>query len=114
MSARPNTLHLLIVLLGLPMIFLIDLQVSYSLMELVCTTGRTWPLHLSSIISLTLLGAGAAIAWRGWTSSRHSDPDDDARLRARFLGGGGVAFGILFALCELSLVVTKVFLVRCS
>lgn len=107
MNLRRSETRLWAAILGAPTLFLIDLQVSYSLMEHVCTSGRIWPLHASSIVALILIGTAGIASWRDFRSER----DDKHRLR--FLAASGAALSAVSALSILGLIVPKVFLIPC-
>lgn len=110
MTVRREDALLWLVVLGVPLVFLADVQVSYSLMEFVCTRGQVWPLYMSSIVATGLMIAGGLAA--GQRLKQRGDTKRTERNRA-FLAVGGVAFSGLFILADLSLLVVKVFLVRC-
>lgn len=111
MKRSREEVTLWVVVLGLPLVFLTDVQVSYSLMEFVCTRGQTWPLYLSSVVAIALMIAGGVVGRESLRQrARH---DRSTSTSPAFLALGGVAFCGLFLVAELSLVVVKIFLVRC-
>ncbi|HET7322116.1 MAG TPA: hypothetical protein VFI96_06450, partial [Longimicrobiaceae bacterium] len=82
-----------------PAVFLIQLQVNYTLVTLACSRARPW-LHLSAITALLLtLGAGA-IAWRDWRYTGGGWPGDGGGTvpRSRWLSMLGMLMSALFAL----------------
>lgn len=111
MKLSRENVRLWAVVLGVPILFLTDLQVSYSLMELVCTSGRIWPLHLSSGLALVLMLAAGFVARTTW--KRNDSTAQRRETNEGFLAFAGLSFALLFVLAELSLVVVKLFLVRC-
>jgi hypothetical protein len=87
-------------LLGGPIVWFFGLLAGYPLVEVACTKRSMFPLHLGSVVALSLvLGAGWA-AWsqwsrvgRGWASEA-----SDARTRSRFMAVMGVILSALFAM----------------
>jgi hypothetical protein len=87
-------------LFGAPAAFLLNLQVSYMLVQWACTTGHEWAIHLSNGATLLLaLGAGL-IAWRAWHGTGRDQPESEPDVlgRSRFLAMLGVFMTPLFAL----------------
>ena len=106
MNLSSNEIRLWATILGAPTIFLIELQVSYSLMELVCTTGHVWPLYASTLIALALIAAGG---WTSWHELRASTQQH----RLRFLAASATALAATSALGVLAMLVPKLFLIPC-
>ncbi len=106
MELQSNEIRLWATILGAPTVFLIELQVSYSLMELVCTTGHIWPLYASTLIALALIAAGG---WTSWGELRAPARHD----RLRFLAASATALAITSALGVLAMLVPKLFLIPC-
>src|SRR5881398_2474494 len=49
-----------------PVAFLLHLQINYSLVPWVCVTGKAFTLHIATVATLLLAGAGCVVAWRSW------------------------------------------------
>jgi hypothetical protein len=85
--------------LGGPFVFLLNLEVSYVMVDWACNTGNDWALHLVHFVALLLSAAcgllGLALLRRvrpdGPDSAGGSDP------RSRLLATLGILSGALFA-----------------
>jgi hypothetical protein len=90
-------------LLLAPTAFLINLELGYALVPTACRTGHTLPLHLVHLACLLLTVAGILVAQgnRGPSDVTAADPKSHT-AQGRFMGGLGVAVGLLFALVILS------------
>lgn len=53
-------------LLAGPIGWFLHLNVSYSLVRLICRTGETWLLHVATLTTLALAALGVWVAWRSW------------------------------------------------
>lgn len=106
MELQSNEIRLWATILGAPTVFLLELQVSYSLMELVCTSGPVWPLYASTIVALALIASGG---WSSWGELRAATKQH----RIRFLAASATALAAISALGVLAMLVPKIFLVPC-
>jgi hypothetical protein len=69
-SNRAQTLALWTGTLAGPLLFLLALQVNYTLSYVACETRTTWFLHATTAISVILIAASGLWAWRSgreWT-----------------------------------------------
>ena len=85
--------------LGGPLVFLLNLEVSYVMVDWACNTGNDWALHLAHIVSLVLAATCAVL---GLTLLRRVTADDPggagrSDARSRLLATLGILSGTLFA-----------------
>jgi protein-S-isoprenylcysteine O-methyltransferase Ste14 len=80
-----------------PMAFLSNLQVNYTLTQMLCPGGRTVLLHMATILFMLITAGGCLIAWRTWQRAGKEWPDEseDKRTRNRFLGIVGLMISAL-------------------
>lgn len=83
-----------------PIAWAFDLMSSYALVKWVCHTGNHAVLPLMTILSLAIVGAGAALSWAALAHTASDVPTDGGkpRQRARFMAVLGLATSALFAL----------------
>jgi hypothetical protein len=83
-----------------PIAWAFDLMSSYAVVKWVCDTGNHAVLPLITIVSLAIVGGGAASSWAALTYTANDVPTDGGRprQRARFMAVLGVALSALFAL----------------
>jgi hypothetical protein len=87
-----------------PLAFLLNLQMSYTLVPWACSTGREFVLHLVSIGALLLASSGGLIAWLGWQrGGRDSSEQQQSRApRDHFISVMGILMSGMFALVILA------------
>lgn len=83
-----------------PIVWLLQLQVNYSLVQTACETGRKWPLHVVSLLALLLVTAAAAVSWRLWKRLPEGSTEEGPprETRSRFMALCGLVTSALFAL----------------
>ena len=88
------------VLLG-PVVFLINLQVTYVMVDWACASGTEWVLHLVHAASVAVAVGSAWVSRSFWQRAGGSWPDTagGSAARTRLLGALGTLGGALFALC---------------
>ena len=92
--ARRSSVWLAAVVLGPPLVWLIDLQVQYWFAAYACDAGRSpAPLHAATAIALALVGTALVVAWLHPQSA-----EPRAERRSRFLVLCGVLLGAQFLL----------------
>ena len=103
-------------LLGSPLLWAIQFQLSYMLVPWVCTHRNAWLLPLVHLVFFTLSIVCGALSWREWrrvgTSLPHSE-EEDVVARTKFLGALGLMSVALFSLLILAQTVTSFFLDPC-
>lgn len=81
-----------------PAAWFLHLNVSYSVIRYICSSGAMWLLHLASLFTLVLAAAGVWVAWRSW--QRIGEPDETSGAgtlgRTRFLALGGIGMSAFF------------------
>lgn len=102
-------------LLAGPFAFLLDLEISLTLVPWVCHTGRRWVLLL--VTALALLGAlgGAAVA--RWCLGRLGDAGtsgDRIADRSRFMAVAGVVLSLAFAVLIVGMAIPRLVLGVCD
>lgn len=84
------------VLLG-PLAWILHLTVSYGVATLACGGGRLI-LVVTTLGTLAIAAAGGGIAWGVWREIGPGHETDGSIIgRSRFMGAGGVALSVLFA-----------------
>jgi hypothetical protein len=99
-----------------PFAWLLDMQVSYSMVKWACENdGRTILLAIP-VVSLTLVSAAAWMAWSSWaTIRRHANEEGSGTLdRSYFLAISGLGMSALFALLLLVSIVPRFVLSPCE
>jgi hypothetical protein len=83
-----------------PIAWAFDLTASYAVVKWVCQTNNYGVLPLITIVSLAVVGGGAAMAWIALLRTTNDGPTDGGRprQRARFMAVLGLAACALFAL----------------
>jgi hypothetical protein len=83
-----------------PSVFLINLQVNFTMVSWVCATHNYWAIHLAHVISIMVVGWSGLLAWRAYARVGRGVPGEagDAADRERFVAVSGLlisAFSIL-------------------
>jgi protein-S-isoprenylcysteine O-methyltransferase Ste14 len=86
-----------------PLAFLFNLQVNYTLTQMLCPGGKMLPLHIMTAFFLLAAAIGGFIAWRNWERAGRRWPNESGSktMRSRFMGAVGL---MLSALCFLGIV----------
>jgi hypothetical protein len=81
-----------------PLAFLLNLQLSYMLVQPVCVTAHHLVLHLVPVGALLLTAGGGVSAWRNWRRTGQTESSEAAGVlpRSRFLAGVGLLTSGLF------------------
>lgn len=99
-----------------PFAWLLDLQVSYSMVKWACEHDRRWVLLLTPIGSLTLIGISSAMAWSCWAKLRDVAAPQGGRMEDRswLLAIAALAMNAIFALLILTSFAPRYFLSPCE
>lgn len=90
-------------LLLAPAAFLANLELGYALVPAACRINSARPVHAVHLVCLLLAIAGVLIAYGNRRSAGELGAGVDGRAaRTRFMGGLGIAVGLLFALVIVS------------
>jgi hypothetical protein len=97
-----------------PLAFLVDLQLSYTLVRPLCAAGGRALIHLPGVLALGMMATGA---WIGWT--RLSRLRDDALQvrwaeRAHFMAVSALVLSAFFVLLVVAMAIAKVVLSPCD
>ncbi|HKG23688.1 MAG TPA: hypothetical protein VKC34_17430 [Blastocatellia bacterium] len=116
LSRRRNAFWLLAGLLVAPLAFLLDLEINYALVPVVCLSGNLYLLHLVSAGSLLLSLCGAFIAWRDWEITGREWPGEMAGSipRSRFMSALGLMTSVLFIILIIAMWVPNFVLDPCQ
>jgi hypothetical protein len=81
-----------------PVAFLLNLQLSYMLVQPVCVAAHRLVLHLVPVGALLLTTSGGVSAWRNWrrTAQAESSKAGGVLPRSRFMAGVGLLTSGLF------------------
>jgi len=98
-----------------PLVFLLNLQVNYVMVDWACNTGNDWSLHVVHLVSLVLTAAGGLLGLALWRRIGESWPDPGAGSvsRSRLLAALGALGGALFAVSILAQWITVMVLGTC-
>lgn len=98
-----------------PVVFLLNLQVNYVMVDWACNTGHEWALHVVHAAALVVVAAGTLLGimlWRrvggGWP-----DPRGGSESRSRLLAALGTLGGLTFAVSILAQWITVMVLGTC-
>ena len=83
-----------------PVAWLLDMQISYSLVKWACAHDRTPILFMMPIFSLTLVAVAWWMSWSSWHAVRREADQDGGRPmdRSYLLALAGIGLSALFAL----------------
>jgi len=116
-SSPRESLALWFGILGGPIIWAVQLQVSYMLVPWACSTGHHWTLHLASLVFLLSAAAPAFIAWRASTTARSrgtSERESEGVGRIRFMAMLGLMTSALFLLLIFAQALPSFFIDPCQ
>jgi hypothetical protein len=93
----------------------LHLQGSYLLVSRACEAGAVWMLHGTTLVTLLMSFAGAAVAWRQWSRAGRRWPGsgDDQVSRIRFMAVMGLLISALSSLLIVAEGVPNFFLSPC-
>jgi hypothetical protein len=98
-----------------PVVFLVNLQINYVMVDWACNTGNEWALHVVHLAALLVVMAGTLLGivlWRrvggGWP-----DPRGGSASRSRLLAALGTLGGLTFGVSILAQWVTVMVLGTC-
>jgi hypothetical protein len=99
-----------------PAAWFVDQQISYSIVQWVCGGGPHVVLHLISLASLLVAGAGAFASWTVLQRTRPSAAEDGSQPdeRGRFMAILGLVSCAFFALVIVAMAVPRVVLDACQ
>jgi hypothetical protein len=99
-----------------PFAWLLEMQISYSMLKWACEHDRRGVILLMPVGSLGLVGIAGAMAWSCWARLRGQATDDGGRKedRSYFLALAGLAMSALFALLILSAIAPRILLSPCE
>jgi len=103
-------------LLLAPFAWLLDMQVSYSMVKWACENDRRGTLLMLPFGSLALIALGTAMAWSCWTKLRADGRPAGARMvdRSYFLALAALAMNGIFGLLILTSFAPRYFLSPCE
>ena len=104
-AVRPSSVALWTGVLAGPIVWAIDLEARYALVNYVCVKHAGWIMWLLTIAALLLTGIGLLCSWRGWI-------DDTPRVR--FMAVAGLFIGGMFALAIISMAIPDLFMRACE
>ena len=82
------------VLVG-PTAMLVQLEANYGLVLWSCATGKTWPLHLISLLALLVTVVAGLLAHRVWQRVRAHEDSGGPVGRSRFMAAVGIMISLL-------------------
>lgn len=98
-----------------PLVFLLNLEVSYVMVDWACNSGNEWALHLVHLVSLAAVVAGTLLGAALWRRVGRSWPDSDGSSdsRSRLLAALGTLGGVAFAVSIVAQWITVMVLGAC-
>lgn len=111
-----STVSLWAGVLGIPVLWLIQLQTIYALVIWVCPTGRYWVLHALSSFFLIVTIVLGVLSWREWRDSGRGSPDTTewgVAARNRLLGVIGMCNSVLYGLLIIAAGIATFFIDAC-
>ena len=99
-----------------PVMFLLNLQVNYAMVDWACNTGHGWALHVVHLVSLLVIAGGmllAVVLWRR-TGSGWPDANAGSVSRSRLLAVMGALGCLLFAVSLVAHWIPVIILGPCS
>jgi hypothetical protein len=103
-------------LLGAPLLWAIQFQLTYMLVPWACTHRNHWLLPLIHLVFFFLSIACGVLSWREWRRVGATPPqsqEEERVARTKFLGALGLMSVALFALLILAQTLTSFFLDPC-
>jgi len=97
-----GNLRLWVDLLGAPIVWLIQFELIYALVNWACSGGHRLFLHLVWIPFLLLILGVGALSFRDWSRLSALSAVDRGMARCRFMAGLGVVISSLFALATVA------------
>jgi hypothetical protein len=99
-----------------PFAWMLDLQISYSMVKWACENDKRVLLLLMPLGSLALIAAGSAMSWSCWVKLRDSASEEGSRVvdRSYFLAVAALALNGLFGLLILTSIAPRYFLSPCE
>jgi len=88
-----------------PIVWLIQFQLRYSLVEWVCGQQNRLVLHIISLLFLAIIAGGGILSWRTWVAEGKAFPTDETsgpHERNLFLSLLGVLMSSMFALVTIA------------
>jgi hypothetical protein len=98
-----------------PLVFLLNLEVSYVMVDWACNSGNEWALHLVHLVSLAAVVAGTLLGAALWRRVGRSwpDPGVSSDSRSRLLAALGTLGGVAFAISIVAQWITVMVLGAC-
>jgi hypothetical protein len=99
-----------------PIVWLIQFQLRYSLVEPLCHRGIRFPLYIISAVFFILIIMGGLLSWRNWVLAGKrlpSDKQSDPRERNLFLALLGILTSALFALLLIAQTIASIMIDPC-
>jgi hypothetical protein len=98
-----------------PIVFGVDLLLSYSLVQHSCSTGHHYVLHAISVVCFVVVLAGGWMSWTQYQAAREANDEGGSPLdRAHFLGLLGVVTSVFFAVVIIANAVPRFILSPCD
>ena len=98
-----------------PLVFLLNLEVSYVMVDWACNASSEWALHLVHLVSLAAVVAGTLLGAALWRRVGRTWPDSDGTSdsRSRLLAALGTLGGVTFAVSIVAQWITVMVLGAC-
>lgn len=114
-SSAPSLASLWLGVLGPPLIYLFDLQASYTLANRACNSGSHAWYAMTTVVAALLVAGLGVLSWANLQALPAADAEGAQPAdRNRFLAIGGVASGAFFVLVIASNFVPKFILALCD
>ena len=98
-----------------PLVFLLNLQINYVMVDWACNTGNDWSLHVVHLVCLVVSAAAGFLGFSMWRriGAKWPDPGAGSVSRSRLLAMLGALGGTLFAISIFAQWITVMVLGTC-
>ena len=105
LTSRSEAMWLCAGIFAGPLIWALQMQVGYVLVQGACASGSNLTLHVVTVVALILVAGGAFISWRNWRQAGQQQPsgkDGGPRARSNFMAVLGLSMNAMFFIAILA------------
>lgn len=103
-------------LLAGPVVWLMQFQANYTLVQWVCRGGTHLVMYLVTLFALLLVACAGFLSWRLWQEAGRDWPDEEAgpRPRSRFMAVMGLITSAFFFMIIIAQAIPNLFFAPCQ